>query len=235
MRSIPPKHHDISVPTWAVDRGLQLRDVSSFDIRRTALLIIDMQTYFVSSEAGLNNPYALGIVPNINRLSTAVRAGGGLVILTQHAKSDASPHATPSWLHQGNLDAERRMHQLLQPGSPEFEVHPDIVVAPTDVRVIKYRPSAFHPFATDERAPNLHAILKAGAIDTVLISGTLTNGCCETTARDAWMFDFQTIFLSDATAALTDAEHQATLLNMAVFFGQVISTEACVSQCAKSS
>jgi len=59
---------------------------------------------------------------------------------------------------------------------------------------------------------------------TLIITGTLTNCCCESTARDAMQMNYKIIFVSDANAALTDAAHNATLENMAMLFADVMTT-----------
>ena len=72
---------------------------------------------------------------------------------------------------------------------------------------------------------NLHEILQARGIDTLIITGTATNVCCELTARDAMQMNYKVIFVADGNAALTDAEHNATLNNMVVRFADVMTTE----------
>jgi ureidoacrylate peracid hydrolase len=61
--------------------------------------------------------------------------------------------------------------------------------------------------------------------DTVLITGTVTNVCCESSARDAMMLNFKTIMVSDGNAARTDEEHNATLSTFLAIFGDVMDTE----------
>jgi ureidoacrylate peracid hydrolase len=90
--------------------------------------------------------------------------------------------------------------------------------------VQKYRFSAFLPDSSD-----LPVRLRAGDYDTVLITGTLTNVCCESSARDAMMMNFHTVMVSDGNAALTDEEHNASLLNFYVTFGDVVDTDFLVS------
>ncbi len=84
----------------------------------------------------------------------------------------------------------------------------------------KYRYSAFarHSFGLD-------GILQEQGIDTLIIAGTLTNCCCESTARDANMLGYKVLFLSDATAAVTDEEHNAALLNLQIMFADVRTTD----------
>ncbi len=59
----------------------------------------------------------------------------------------------------------------------------------------------------------------------MLIAGTATNVCCESTARDAMMLDYRVIMLSDANATWTDEEHAATLNSFMLFFGDVMTAD----------
>ncbi len=76
-----------------------------------------------------------------------------------------------------------------------------------------------------ESASVLEELLRARGVDTLIITGTLTNVCCESTMRDAMMRDFQCVLVDDACAAHSDAEHLASLENAARFFGDVTSTD----------
>jgi len=67
-------------------------------------------------------------------------------------------------------------------------------------------------------------MLEARGIETLIITGTLTNVCCESTARDAMQRNYQVIFVADGNAALSDAEHNATLCSMAAVFADVMTT-----------
>jgi ureidoacrylate peracid hydrolase len=72
---------------------------------------------------------------------------------------------------------------------------------------------AFVPGSSD-----LHACLQERGIDTLIISGTVTQVCCDSTARDAMMMNYKVFFITDACAALTDAEHAGTLSAMRTLF-----------------
>jgi ureidoacrylate peracid hydrolase len=63
-----------------------------------------------------------------------------------------------------------------------------------------------------------------------MITGTATNVCCESTARDAMMLDYEVIMVSDGTAALTDEEHAAALNTFMLFFGDVMSTDETIAR-----
>jgi ureidoacrylate peracid hydrolase len=94
---------------------------------------------------------------------------------------------------------------------------------PSDLKVNKNRFGAFVPGSS-----NLHEILQARHIDTLIITGTATNICCESTARDAMMMNYKVIFVSDGTATFNDEEHNATLGTMLAMFADVMSTDEVV-------
>ena len=89
----------------------------------------------------------------------------------------------------------------------------------SDIYVDKTRFGAFVPGAS-----RLHETLQARGIDTLIVTGTLTNCCCESTARDAMQMNYKLIFVTDANAALSDTAHNATLDNMCMIFADVRPT-----------
>src|SRR5262249_58048548 len=97
-------------------------------------------------------------------------------------------------------------------------------VRPEDEIVKKYRYSAFMPGTSE-----LPERLAARGFDTVLITGTVTNVCCESSARDANMMNFRTIMVSDGNAAFTQAEHDAALAAFYATFGDVMDTDMIVA------
>ncbi len=102
----------------------------------------------------------------------------------------------------GDIDAGRladysaaiRKNKAIIAGTPNVEIYAGLKPHPGDLVVAKPRYSAF--YGTD-----LEAILRSQGIDTLIISGTVTNVCCDSTARDAFSRDDKVIFLSDGTAA----------------------------------
>ena len=71
----------------------------------------------------------------------------------------------------------------------------------------------------------LEDTLRERGIDTVLVTGTVTSVCCESTAREAAMRNFKTVMVTDANAGRDDEEHWASLANILLGFGDVYSTE----------
>ncbi len=97
-------------------------------------------------------------------------------------------------------------------------------VAAEDEIVVKTRFSAFIQGSSD-----IDAGLGARGIDTLLITGTVTNVCCESTARDAAMLNYKVIMVADANAARSDDDHNATLNNLFNIFADVRTTDAAIA------
>ena len=155
----------------------------------TAMLVVDMQNDFVQEGAPIEIPHARAMVPRLNRLLDVCRAHQILVIYIRHV------------IRGGDIDAGRladhhaaiRQNKAIIAGTPNVEIYEGLKPQPGDLVVAKPRYSAF--YGTD-----LEAILRSKGIDTLLISGTVTHVCCDSTARDAFSRDYKVIFLSDGTA-----------------------------------
>jgi ureidoacrylate peracid hydrolase len=98
-----------------------------------------------------------------------------------------------------------------------------------DIIVEKNRFSAFI-----QGSSNLAEVLRARGIDTILITGTVTNVCCESTARDAMMLNFKTIMVTDGNAAVTDEDHNASLRAFYLMFGDIVSTDMLITWLARN-
>ena len=220
--------HKVSISQSIVDRVVARRGREHiFDDlvpAKTALVVVDMQNGFMLSEVG-HAPcqMAFEIVPNINRLAQAVRDTGGTVIWIQTAYTDET---LTSWSTLygmvGPKGAEKRRRSL-SVGGKGYELFADLKVEPQDLIVEKKRYSAFI-----QGSSNIEEVLRARGLDTLLITGTVTNVCCESTARDAMMRDYRVVMVSDANAAGSDAEHQATLDLFVSFFGDVLTADQVV-------
>jgi ureidoacrylate peracid hydrolase len=216
--------HRIDIPQWAIDRSLERRGAlhvhENLVPTKTALIVIDLQNAFMVEDVAVSYvPTAVAIVGNVNDLAAAVRRTGGRVYWIKHTVDDASSRAWSEWLAMMTPAARQGLIANLAPGSRGHQLYPTLEVMPEDEIVQKYRFSAFVQGASD-----LTERLRAAGYDTVLISGTVTNVCCESSARDAMMLNFKTIMVSDANAARTDVEHNATLATFYATFGDVMST-----------
>lgn len=197
----------------------------SLSPRSTALLVIDMQNGFLLPGMPLETPAARGIIPNINRLAAVIRAAGGQVIWVQMTLQGQEREWSVFFAGGGEAAPLVDCVQLLSPGEAGFALHADLNVLPQDPIVVKTRFSAFFPGSS-----NLDEVLRARSIDTVIIAGTLTNVCCESTARDAMMHNYKVVLVCDATATVSDAEHNAALTNVVRAFGDVWSTDEVIER-----
>ena len=184
-----------------------LTHIGNYNIRqawptreKAALLVIDMQRYF--------NSVAQPIVRNVLSLIKVFQADKAKVFFTRHGHRDPKT--------DGGMLA-RWWGDLIQYGSKEWELIDEVHVQATGTIIDKNRYSAF--FDT-----NLDVLLRKAGIEDLIITGVLTNCCCETTARDAFMRDYRVFFVADATAAPTEDLHIATLKNLAYGFAYIVNT-----------
>ena len=175
---------------------------------KSALLVVDMQKFFLDPASPTYTCGGLAILPNVKKLIDAFRAAGRPVIYTCHVH------------HPGLLDAGIMgwwWEGMCLEGSPESEVHDDIAPLPGEKIVFKHRYSAF--YNTD-----LETILRVLKVEDVVITGIMTNLCCESTARDAYFRDYRVFFPADGTGSVTEEMHLASLLNLAFGFAYVNET-----------
>ena len=214
-----------SVKNLIIRRQGKLLSHDTIDAARTALIVIDMQNYFVTKGFPAEIAPARGIVPNINQMAKAIRDAGGTVVWVQTTATGA----LEQWgnHHKYMLTPERVQKRLahLDEASEGFKLFPKLEPLPTDLWVKKIKFSAF--IATSS---NIDTHLKNLGVESVLITGTATNVCCESSARDAMLLDYRVIMLSDGNAAKTDEEHAATLNSFAMFFGDVMSTDEAIAR-----
>jgi biuret amidohydrolase len=188
------------------------REFFTVDPRTTALIVIDMQNAFVAEGATYETPGARTMIPKLERLLAFAREREMPIIWTQ------SDHSAP---HAGIMLKKFptiREDKYLWKGQPSFELYPKMQPQPGDFRVVKHKYDAF--FETD-----LDSILRNQGIKQVIIVGTATNVCCESTARSAFFRDYGVAFPSDCNASFDDGMHQATLKTLDMFFGRVMTTD----------
>lgn len=194
-----------------IDRRGRKHAFETLEAPRSALVVVDLVPFF--SEA---NPYCAGIVPNVAALARAMRAAGGTVAWVLPSSERPFP-AIAEALH-GVGPAE--VYRLSGGEGPLADrLSPGVGPEPDDLYVEKTAASAFFP----GRCP-LPDLLAARGVDTVVIAGTVTNVCCESSARDASTLGYRVVFAADANAARTDAEHNATLHTIYRSFGDVRPT-----------
>ncbi|WP_118132939.1 cysteine hydrolase family protein [Oceanicella sp. SM1341] len=215
--------HKIDIPREILERSRALRGeapvmMPEIDPARTAHVVIDLQDGFMAEGAPVEVPVARDIVGNVNRITRALRAAGGTIVYTRFT---SDPESWSAWYTRGYMTPERaeEHREAFAPGAPYHKLWDALDVAEGDIIVDKTRFSAFTPGTCD-----MHEQLRARGIDTLIITGTLSNCCCESTARDGIQFDYGVVFVADANATHTDAEHNAVLSNMITLFADVQDT-----------
>ena len=219
--------HKVDIPQEIIDACIRLRGrrhaFEHIEPRRTALVVIDMQNSWVQPDfSPLHIPATCDIIPNINALAAAVRGAGGMVAWTRSTFPE--DWTARSYRRFGSPEWRDRIIADTVPGSHGHRIAGDMDVHAIDVIVDKTRPSAFV-----QGSSRLEAELRTRGRDTLIITGTLTNACCESSARDAAALGFLNIMVSDAMATRTDVEHNATLVNVMQLVADVRTTEEVIA------
>jgi bifunctional isochorismate lyase/aryl carrier protein len=178
------------------------------DLSHSALLVIDLQSYFFEPDSPSFLSGAAAILPNVRALIGTCRAARRPVIFTRHAhRRDEPPGQMQRWWG-GKLPWE---------GDPLSELVGAVLPERGEPVITKERYSAFE-------GTELASILRARDVRTVILCGVMTNLCVETTARDAFMKELQPVVVENACAGKSREHHQASLLNLSYGFAFVEST-----------
>jgi ureidoacrylate peracid hydrolase len=221
--------HKVNIPQQVLDRVIRHRGrehvYDKFDPAKTALLVVDMQNAFMMpGVAHQLCAEAVNIVPNINSLAGALRDAGGTVVWVISTFGEASLVNWPVLHEMAGPDRTTPRIEALAEGSVGHRLWAGLLVNPNDLTVVKTKYSAFI-----QGSSSIEATLRARGIDTILVAGTVTGVCCESTARDAMMLNFRAVMVTDANAAMTDEDHNASLRAFYLSFGDILSTDQIVS------
>jgi nicotinamidase-related amidase len=183
----------------------------------TALIVVDMQCDFIEPDGVFG---ALGIDlsmyaesrPRLAALLAAARSGGTIVVHLQNTALPGRMGDSPSYI-RFNL----RMHEAARrdgpplcytvPGTLGHEFARDFTPLPRELVVRKYRSSGFW-------GTNLDMLLRSNGIKTVVVGGCTTEGCVESTARDAMFNDYYVVIPEDCVASDDKTQHEASMLLM---------------------
>jgi len=202
--------HKIAISEAALNRmTTRMSKLHPFDLidpRHTALLVIDMQNYFVKPGHQGEVPLAREIVPNINRLAADLRRRGGQVVWIRNGTADTRESWSNYHDYLQTPERSQRRYKAMEVGEDGYEYWHLNDIRTEDAQITKKRYSAFI-----QGSSNIERHLRDRNIDTLLITGTATNVCCESSARDAMMLNFKVVMVSDGLATNTDEEHNASL------------------------
>jgi nicotinamidase-related amidase len=187
------------------------------DPAHTALIMVDMQCDFVEP-SGLFGTLGIDLSmyaqsrPRLAALLAGARASGTLVLHLQHTALPGRRSDSPSYM-RFNL----RMHQAARrdgpplryalPGTPGHAFAREFAPLADELVVRKYRSSGFW-------GTNLDLLLRSNGIETVVVGGCTTEGCVESTARDAMFNDYYVVIAEDCVASDDRAQHDASMLLM---------------------
>jgi isochorismate hydrolase len=174
-------------------------------VKKAALLVIDMQHYF----HGLVAP----ILDNVLSLIYACRIAQVKIVFTRHGVHDPE--------NDGGMLATW-WDDLIRHGSEAWELDRELKPNSSDLIIDKNRYSAF-------QGTDLDDWLRKNGVEDLIISGVMTNLCCETTARDAFGLDYRVFFVADATATINEELHLATLKNLAYGFSYILDAQGLCS------
>lgn len=172
----------------------------------SALLVLDMQRYFLEESSHAFIPSAPAIVPNILNLIRTFLESRRVVILTRHVSTYEDSGLMTVW-----------WRDIINESNPLSEVLPELRLKGIEI-LKKGQYDAFH------QTP-LQSILRSAEVEQVVITGVMTHLCCETTARSAFVRGFEVFFPVDATATYNIEFHKATLLNLTHGFSTPLLTK----------
>lgn len=190
------------------------------DPARTALVVIDMQECFCAEGAPAEVPASRTLAAPINRLAAGLRSLGVPVIWVLHANTHHDGRSDWATFFDQIVGADVRDRTIASLAPGRQAVWSGLIVANSDIQIIKNRYSPLIPGAS-----SLERVLRNLGVDTLLIAGTKTDICCESTARDAMMLDFRVIMAADCCAALSEDEHRDALETIIQQFGDVMNAE----------
>lgn len=187
-----------------------------FNASTSVLLMVDMQRDFVEVGRPMEVPMARERIPKMRELIDGSRASDTPIIFTQHVLYD-SFNVSP--LESSNNP--RLQTEGMRAGTDGIEIVDELDPQSTDLYVQKHRYDAFY---NTNLEVFLNSVRGYRGVDTLVIAGTLTEVCCESTARSGFMRDYKIVFADDATGGRSESAQEATLDAIGTYFGRVMTT-----------
>ena len=178
---------------------------------RSALLVIDMQRYFIDPSSHAFIPSAAAVIPRIARLAERFIERGLPVVLTRHINTDQDAGMLSRW-----------WSDLIREDDPLSAITPELAL-PGAIELRKTQYDAFH-------GTELERMLTERGVERIVVTGVMTHLCCETTAREAFVRGFYIYFAVDGTATYEEEYHRATVLNLAHGFAVPVLTDDLVGR-----
>jgi isochorismate hydrolase len=177
----------------------------------TALLITDMQYYFLKASSHAYIPSADAIIPNINRLIYTFHSMQRPVILTRHFNRKGDAGMMEKW-----------WKHLIDKTSHEYKITSKIKVDMPYEIIDKEHYDAF-------AGTRLEELLVSSNTESLVIAGVMTNLCCETTLRSAFVKGYDAVMPLDATAAYNKSYHTSTFINLSFGFSALLNSRELIN------
>lgn len=204
-----------SAEMLATVKTFRKRHQFDFAPRLSALLILDMQNFFLHERSHAYIPSAVPVIQKIKHLAQAFIKMNAPVILTRHLNTVNDAGLMGEWWH----DCITEKDEL-------SEIIPELNLPDTTI-IKKSRYDVFY------RTP-LERILRDKGIGQIVITGVMSHLCCETTARSAFVRDFTVFFPVDGTATYNEDFHRATLLNLSHGFAVPVLMKELLAECERT-
>lgn len=178
------------------------------DPAHTALLVVDVQNDLVLPEGwfarnGKDVSGVGSIIEPVADLIASARAAGVLPVFIEQTTLPNNASDPPAWLYFKTRDGRRRTDYAVR-GTWGNATVDQLGVQPDDIRVEKFRPSSFHHTALDD-------ILRARQIQSVVVCGTITQGCVQATMMDASFHNYYTVLARDCVSSYSQSLHANAL------------------------
>jgi bifunctional isochorismate lyase/aryl carrier protein len=180
-----------------------------FQPEKAALLVLDMQRYFLDFDSHAFVPSAPATIPGINKLINAFVKAERPVVATRQINTFENAGMMSKWW-RGLISSQSAHNQYIQALSIE--------------NTIQLEKTQYDAFLHTSLEETLHA----RQIEQVVITGVMTHLCCETTARSAFMRGFEIFFTVDGTATYNEELHRASLLTLSHGFAVPVLIEELV-------
>lgn len=199
------------------DRDYQTDRHFAFEIRREecALIVVDLQEDFVNPDNPMCVPEAYRQIPRVKKLIESCRGAGVPVVYTAH--NIAGDCCADFYEYWPPIAAG-----AIKEGTEGADIYHEIYPEPGE-RVIRVK-HTYDSFA----GTDLDYVLRDLGVKTVIVCGTLTNFCCESTARTAYFLNYHVVFGSDVNATDSALAHEATIRTMRRGFARVLDHQAII-------
>jgi ureidoacrylate peracid hydrolase len=203
--------HPSGIPEKIVNKVVarrgRLHAFETIDSKTTALVVIDLDEATVGTDEA-----SARLVSTVNAIARTVRGGGGVVAWVLSSMRSMPKHFAAIL----GVELATKYFNDGHSGGAGTKLHHALLPEHCDLFAVKSGASAFFPGKC-----NLKEQLDPRGIDTILIAGTVTNICCESSARDAAELEYKVIMISDALSGHAHGLHEATLSTFYRIFGDV--------------